>query len=190
MDTNKELTALLTQMNSVNQKQVKLTRLQCLFSAVAAACGVAVLVVALFLWPQINGLVAQVDVVVEEVEQVTAQLAEADVEGMIANLEQVSSQLAEADWASVATDLEQVSSQLAAADWESVVTDLEEVSREIAEADLDGLARDVNTLVRTCQASVEEAMGKLNAIDLQTLNQAIDDLAAVVKPLADFFERF
>jgi hypothetical protein len=37
---------------------------------------------------------------------------------------------------------------------------------------------------------VEEALDKLNGIDLDTLNRAIADLAAVVEPLANFFNRF
>jgi hypothetical protein len=32
-------------------------------------------------------------------------------------------------------------------------------------------------------------MEKLNAIDFETLNKAIEDLGKVIKPLADFFGR-
>ncbi len=90
----------------------------------------------------------------------------------------------------VLTDMQQVTSQLAQADWEGLVRDLEQVSQQMANANLGGLAQDVSGLVQSSQAGIEEALGKLNGIDFGALNQAIQDLAAVVKPLASFADRF
>lgn len=90
----------------------------------------------------------------------------------------------------VIADVQQVSSQLAQADWEGLTSDLEEVSQQIASANLGGIARDVSQLVQSSQAGLEEALAKLNAIDLETLNKAIADLSTVVEPLARFVNRF
>lgn len=87
---------------------------------------------------------------------------------------------------------------------QSVLTNLETVSRGLASLDLEGMIRnvdslvsdvdvlvgDVGNLVAAAQDSLRQTMDKLNTIDLETLNQAIQDLAAVIKPLADFFNLF
>lgn len=72
-----------------------------------------------------------------------------------------------------------------AAQAETVLTNLETVTQELAEADLEGLVTDVDGLVSVSQSGVEEAVEKLNAIDLETLNQAIEDLAKIVGVLAN-----
>ena len=48
----------------------------------------------------------------------------------------------------------------------------------------------IQQFVTTSGSSMEEAIGKLNAIDIETLNGAIKDLSDVVQPMADFFGRF
>lgn len=65
-----------------------------------------------------------------------------------------------------------------------VLNNLETVTNELAQVDLNGMVSDVDTLVSSSQSAVEEALTKINTIDLDTLNQAIKDLAAVVEPLA------
>lgn len=70
---------------------------------------------------------------------------------------------------------------------ETVLTNLEVVTDQLAAADLEGMAQNVDQLVRTGQSGVESAVEKLNAIDFDTLNRAIRDLADVVEPLANFF---
>ena len=90
----------------------------------------------------------------------------------------------------VIADVQQVSSQLAQADWEGLTSDLEAVSQQMASANLGGIAQEVSQLVQSSQTGLEEALAKLNAIDLETLNKAIADLSAVVEPLAKFINRF
>ena len=67
---------------------------------------------------------------------------------------------------------------------EGVLTNLETVTEELAAADLEGLVTNVNGLVSASQSGVEQALEKLNAVDMQTLSRAIEDLAKVVEPLA------
>lgn len=67
---------------------------------------------------------------------------------------------------------------------QTVLTNLEKTTSQMAQMDLSIMVKDVNELVVTGQQTLEQTMGKLNSIDLGTLNKAIKDLAAVVEPLA------
>ena len=73
---------------------------------------------------------------------------------------------------------------------ETVLENLETVTDQMADMDLATMVKNVDDLVVTSQAGVEQAMDQLNAIDFNTLNRAIDDLADVVDPLAKFFNVF
>ena len=65
-----------------------------------------------------------------------------------------------------------------------VLDNLKTVTNELAQVDLNSMIADVDELVGSSQSAVEDALGKINTIDIDTLNQAIKDLAAVVEPLA------
>ncbi len=72
----------------------------------------------------------------------------------------------------------------------SVVLDnLNKVTTDLANQDIGGLFANVEDLVNETQVSVNEAMGKVMAIDIETLNSAIRDLQSVVEPLARLFGR-
>lgn len=66
---------------------------------------------------------------------------------------------------------------------ETVLTNLELVTDQLAGMDLGSMVRNVDELVVTTQEG-------LGAIDFETLNRAIQDLADVVEPLAKFFNVF
>ena len=80
--------------------------------------------------------------------------------------------------------------KLLAAEMETVMVNLTSVSEELEAADLEGLVKDVDALVVTGEQSMEQTMDKLNAIDFETLNRAIENLADVIEPLAKFFNVF
>ncbi len=67
---------------------------------------------------------------------------------------------------------------------ETVLTNLETVTEDLAAADLESLVTDVDSLVASSQEGVQGALEKINAIDIDTLNRAIHDLAEVIEPLA------
>lgn len=73
---------------------------------------------------------------------------------------------------------------------ESVLGNLEQTSGQLAALDLQSMVSDVDTLVVTGQEILEQSMEKLNTIDFEALNQAIQDLAAVVEPLAKVTNMF
>ena len=89
----------------------------------------------------------------------------------------------------VLTDLEAVPNLLEG-EMDTILSNLNTVTDELARADLEGMVADVDSFVTTGQEAVEQATEKLNIIDFETLNQAIEDLADVVEPLAKFFNVF
>lgn len=94
--------------------------------------------------------------------------------------------------AKIVPDIKELSGEISgiAIQAESVLTNLETVTEELAAADLEGLVTDVNGLVSTSQTGVEQALEKLNGVDMDTLNKAIEDLAKVVEPLASIAGMF
>lgn len=66
----------------------------------------------------------------------------------------------------------------------TVMANLDTVAQDLADADLGSMVESVNTLAADSQTVITEAMKKLDTIDIDTLNQAIADLADVVEPLA------
>lgn len=73
---------------------------------------------------------------------------------------------------------------------ETVLTNLETVTSELAAVDLESMVTNVDSLVTNSQDGVKQALDKINTLDIETLNQAITDLSDVVKPLAEFFNKF
>ena len=70
---------------------------------------------------------------------------------------------------------------------ETVLTNLEQVTTELAEIEFVEMIDDVDALVTTSQAGLEEALEKVNSIDIKKLNEAIDGLSKVVEPLTKLF---
>ena len=71
---------------------------------------------------------------------------------------------------------------------DAIMTELEVVTSELAEG-LPPMMEDLSTLVNSSEAGITDAIEKMNAIDIETLNEAIGDLQAVIEPLARFFGR-
>ena len=132
MNQQNELQLILERLEKNSRKQLHHARIQSLFSIVCALlCGLLLMKVLQFI-PQLEGLVAQAEILLRDLDTVTKELAKLDLSTMVEN---------------------------------------------------------INGLVITSQSGVEEALGKINEIDLDTLNQAVKDLSNVVKPLADFVKK-
>ena len=67
---------------------------------------------------------------------------------------------------------------------QTVLENLESTTQQLAALDLAQMVANVDTLVVSGQQSLEQSMDKLNSIDFDTLNQAIQDLSNVIQPLA------
>lgn len=72
-------------------------------------------------------------------------------------------------------------------DVETVMDSVNVVAKELEEANLGQMVTDIDNLVTSSDQSVKEALQQINAVDIQTLNQAIQDLANLISPLARFF---
>ena len=73
---------------------------------------------------------------------------------------------------------------------ETVMANLEEATGALTDLDMAGMIADVDTLVVTGQQTLEATIAKLNALDIETLNKTIQDLADVVEPLAKLTKVF
>ncbi len=67
---------------------------------------------------------------------------------------------------------------------DDVMKDLNVVTKQLAQADITGMIDDVGSLVVESEESINEAMKKIDAMDIEGLNKAINDLGDIVEPLA------
>lgn len=133
MEENAQVLEILKQIEKNGRRQTLMSSIQCAITVAAALCCVCMLVMVWNVLPELAGIVEQMETVLGNLENVTTQLAAADLAEM---------------------------------------------------------AENVDALVVTGQKSLEQTMEKINAIDLETLNKAIGDLAKVIEPLARFFRAF
>lgn len=73
---------------------------------------------------------------------------------------------------------------------ELIMEDLQTITSELAEADINQMISDVDELAVKSQENIGSAMEKINAIDIEGLNQAIRNLSDAVEPFAKFFNQF
>lgn len=73
---------------------------------------------------------------------------------------------------------------------ETVMTDLEQTVRRLSALDLESMVANANSLAVVAQESLQQTMEKMNTVDFETLNKAIEDLSKVIEPLAKFFGMF
>jgi len=73
---------------------------------------------------------------------------------------------------------------------QTVLGNLETVTEELAEADFSTMVQNMDDLVLTSQEGVSKALEKMEAMDIEALNKAVANLAAVVEPMAKFFKVF
>ena len=92
----------------------------------------------------------------------------------------------------VAGQIEDVAGQVQAmtGQAETIMDNMEAVTQTLADADLGTMVENVNILAAESQSVVNEAMEKLDTIDIETLNKAIQDLSDVVEPLAKVSKLF
>lgn len=73
---------------------------------------------------------------------------------------------------------------------QTILGNLETATAQLSVVDFSGMIQDVEALVTNAQTSLEQTMGKLNSINFDTLNKAIDDLAKVVEPMSRLMNVF
>lgn len=70
---------------------------------------------------------------------------------------------------------------------EVVMEDIEIITDGLAKSNLPQMINDIDRLVTSSEQSVQDALNKINAIDIATLNKAIKDLSDIINPIARLF---
>ena len=87
METDMKLVELLERMEQTNKKQVFYARLQFLFTVVAALCCVVLLLSGMSVLPKLQETAVQAEAVLTNLETVTTELANVDLNSMVQNVD-------------------------------------------------------------------------------------------------------
>lgn len=87
MEENKEMLELLRKIEEANRRQVRSGRLLCLCALVCLLCCGAVLLLIWSVLPQVDGVVAQMQSVLGNLETAAQQLAAIDFGGMVEDVD-------------------------------------------------------------------------------------------------------
>ena len=136
-------------------KLEKSSRQQALFTKILCALCAAVLICCLVTTVAVAGTASQLMAVVTPLQEVASQ-----IHGVSAQVHNMTGQA------------------------ETIMDNMQTVTQALADADLGTMVENVNILAADSQTVVAEAMEKLDTIDIDTLNKAIQDLSDVVEPLA------
>ncbi|MBR6950620.1 MAG: hypothetical protein IKH56_02680 [Oscillospiraceae bacterium] len=90
----------------------------------------------------------------------------------------------------IAAKLDSTASQLEDVDWESVGKNLETISNDLSAVDWIGLTDDIGKMATEAENSLQIAQKAITDLDIETLNEAITELRDVIRPLANFVNRF
>lgn len=142
-------------------KLEKNSRQQALLGKILCVLCVAVLICSLVMTVAVTGAASQLMAVVTPLQNVAGQIE--DVAGQV---------------------------QAMTGQAETIMDNMEIVTQTLADADLGTMVENVNVLAAESQTVVSEAMEKLDTIDIDTLNKAIQDLSDVVEPLAKVSKLF
>lgn len=138
MNDQYELTQLLKRIDESEKKQVFYARLQCIFSLIAAVCCIVLLIMGIKFLPQIEDLAERANVVLSNLEEVTAELSQLDLSG----LEDVVNELSEVDMTSMVDHID----ELITASQEGVESTMDKLNEINFEA-LNKTIEDLSTVV-------------------------------------------
>lgn len=142
-------------------KLEKSSRQQAMLSKILCVLCAAVLICSLVMTVAVTGAASQLMAVVTPLQNVAGQIED------------------------VAGQVQAMTSQA-----ETIMDNMEIVTQTLADADLGTMVENVNVLAAESQSVVSDAMEKLDTIDIDTLNKAIQDLSDVVEPLAKVSKLF
>ena len=86
MENHAHLQKILERMEENSRKQLVYSRIQCIFSVISAVCCVTLVATLLRFIPQLEDLAAQVDLLMSDLQSVTAELKKLDLTDMIAGI--------------------------------------------------------------------------------------------------------
>ena len=86
MENHAHLQKILERMEENSRKQLIYSRIQCIFSVISAVCCVTLVATLLRFIPQLEDLAAQADLLMGDLQSVTAELKKLDLTNMIAGI--------------------------------------------------------------------------------------------------------
>lgn len=179
METHEDTTLLLEQLARTAIAQNRMMKRQLLAAWISLglcfALVATVVASALLVLPRLNRALETVQTAGEKLGALSDDLSE-----IVSVLEADKLQ-------STIDKLNDAAEGLAAADWEGGMDTLKTTLEEISALDLEGMLADVKTFIAEGQGSITGAAEKLDAMDIEGLNQAIKDLQEIVGPLAKMF---
>lgn len=190
----KKVIELLEKISKDNDTQMKYVKRQSLFSSISLGiCGVlvvALIIICASIIPKVNSIVAQAEGLISETQtlitdvngELTTIVGEAET--IMKNAEDI---MGEADTIVAAAEESLTAINGMMSDVEGVVVNVNSITEEIAKQDIAGMLENVNGFVETSDESIAVALEKINAIDFDSLNDAITDLGKIIAPLAKLF---
>lgn len=190
----KKVIELLEKISKDNDTQMKYVKRQSLFSSISLGiCGVlvvALIIICASIIPKVNRIVAEAEGLISETQtlitdvngELTTIVGEAET--IMKNAEDI---MGEADTIVAAAEESLTAINGMMSDVEGVVVNVNSITEEIAKQDIAGMLENVNGFVETSDESIAVALEKINAIDFDSLNDAITDLGKIIAPLAKLF---
>ncbi len=75
-------------------------------------------------------------------------------------------------------------------DLNTVMKNVQTITEDLAEVDVEGMMGNIDDLVVESSDSLTQAMKKINALDIEKLNDAINNLNDAIEPMARFANMF
>ncbi|MBO4903803.1 MAG: hypothetical protein J5367_01125 [Lachnospiraceae bacterium] len=186
------LARLIVEMKNENERAQKRVKMQSIFSLCTSVLCLIILIIMLVtiknFIPQLEGAVANANTLILAVNDEVATASKA-IDDAVVIINQAGDTMTEASKAiTVASDtVTQVNSMMG--EVQDVVTNLDKSTKELAAIDLNAMLDNVNSLVDTSEKSVNDAVKKIDDVDLDSLNKAIKDLSTIISPLAKLFKK-
>lgn len=177
-EDTKALARVMFEIKRGNDKEANYAKRQSIFS-LCTAVFCLILVIVILVWgakfvPTIENLAVEATELVENTNGLIEDTSEIVNEAMSV-LDQATGMI---DETSLMLDQTSV-----------VIDNLETITSDLAKTDINGMMDNINSLVITSEESMSEAVGKIEAIDIESLNKAIKDLQGVVTPLSKLFRK-
>lgn len=104
---------------------------------------------------------------------------------VVQNVNQISQTVVKVD--QIVDDIAVPTAELAEVDWSEITGELETITKELSTVNWEKLSTDIGDTALQAQESLRVASEAVDDLDIETLNEAISDLKAIVEPLAKLF---
>ncbi len=104
---------------------------------------------------------------------------------VVKNVNQISQTVVKVD--QIVDDIAVPTAELAEVDWTEITTELERITKELSTVDWEQLSVNIGDTAVQAQESMKQAGEAVEKLDIDSLNEAIRDLNAIIEPLAKLF---